>query len=230
MASVCFSLEEVVFPLVIVSICAVLVLIVWITFLCKYNESNNTSNPSSGDNSSNKTTTANKDSSQIKLLGVASLTVYFISVICFVLSFLTNKNCVVSSDILTFGFLCHFGGFTLVLITFTVRIIKTFKNTNYAIPNKHIKFIYHILIPLLALLITINALLRIFNIVSVYVSAIVSLVYVIIFVIYAVWLLRLFIKRLNIIIYDFIKQFGKVSNIDLAKLNKSVSYVYIFHI
>ena len=222
MASDCYSLEDVIVPLLIVASCGVFTFICWFSFCWKYNDSGQAGPIASAANAKNPAT---KDARQIKIMALIALTMYLGSDIIFLIAISSVNDCTFGFDISPVGFILHFFGFTMVLMTFTVRIFKTFENTSYSINKKHINFIYYIFTPFLAIVIVTLNILRVTEVIHIRLIGIIALIFVFFLILYAIWLLRLFIKKLNIVIYDFIKQFGKVSNIDLANLNKSVSYV-----
>ena len=223
----CYQLEDVLLPLVMIIICAICSIFIFLTFICKYNESGSSSNKTSSSSGSSKTS-SKKDASQIKLAAAITLTMYSISPIFFLISIFSNGDCLFSRDIAGPGFIFHFFAFTVVLVTFTFRIVKTFENTSYAVSERAVKIVYYGVIPFVVILMIINSILRLTNRVALEVTVLLALGFILLEIVWVIWVLRLFITRLNQVMNDFIKQFGKVSQIDLAKLNKSVSYVLIF--
>ena len=205
----CYSLNDALLPLIIVIISGIGSVLVLLTFICKFHETDKKS--------------ISKDAKLIRVMALMALIMYSMSVIVFSISISSTNDCTFGFDLAPVGFILHFFAFTMVLLSFTVRIFKTFENTSFAINPKQIKFVYYILLPFAAIYIITANILRVTEVIPIRIVGFVALILVLLLAIYTIWLLRLFIKKLNNVIHDFIQKFGKVSSAHLAQLNKSVS-------
>ena len=192
-------------------------------FWCNFNHS-----PSRPSTAGKTKKVGNRDAFQVKLLGGIALTFYLIADTVFLTSMLYDgiNDCQIGNNIAIPAYLSNFFGYIFTVILFTARIVKTFQDTKYEIERKSIQIVRFGLIPFLFLFVVLNGILRATNTVPLIMTAALAVVWVVIFGIYSMLLLRLFIKKLGIVVDDFIQQFGKVSSIQLSKLNKSVTYVY----
>ena len=169
-----------------------------------------------------------RDSKTIKILAVVTLTSYTIGIVLFFLGNVIDiaSNC--SDDgiaIFGVGFTLNFISFSLILVLFSIRLVKTFEDTIYALSNRYVMFIKYA--PFVAIgYVILMTLLSIVEVLRGSITVILASLFLLFIVFSCIGLLLLFIRKINIVINDFIKQFGKVSGPQLSSLNKSLRYAH----
>lgn len=167
---------------------------------------------------------------RIKSVGAFVITLYTIGVVCLSIDSVvtTATKCKYNSPFDNIGWPSYFIGFVSLLMLFAYRLIKTFENTKFAFSDKQVLSIKISMILGLSFVIMVPNLLF---------SGVVSETNtwkfagagIGVLVLFAALLLYLFIRKLRTVIEDFIEQFGKITPMQLAQLNKSLRYVFFVY-
>ena len=176
--------------------------------------------------SSNKTSASKviKNTRGIRIASCIALTLYLTSCIQFsIFSALDLANGGCDSGGTANGFETNLLAFYVLLVVFSLRILKTFENTVYAFSENHIKCIkIWLIIPVVIFCAALSF--RLAGILTIEIASAFSTVFVIIVVGICIGLLKLFIAKLTQVINDFLKEFGALSPAQLRQLNKSLRY------
>ena len=203
-SSECYSAGQASPPLVVVGFGSIIVISVWSRYFYNFNPKTKSNPSSKGTQSvvkSNK-----KDSKQIKTAAAIALTLYLIGIILFFCSILVDllTNCEIFFSLAAPAFIINYSGFTTLLISFGLRVVKTFEDTVYAVPAKNIIYFKYGAVFTYIYLIIISILGGTF-VLPIPIVGILAFFWSILNIIGAIILLRLFIKKLNLVINDFIK-------------------------
>lgn len=216
----CFEPVEQIFPITLAWIVGLSVIVLTVLFLLKSKPFGNEKNSK----------VLNKDTTQIKLMACFTLVTYafgnFFYCTSFLLDSINNCDNGVGLDI---GAIFIFQVSTISLVKlFAMRLIKTFENNQYAIGGGCVKIIDFGLPTIFFLYVIIIIINASNNELLPRQITIVLLFFLQLFIVgYIIALLRLFLSKLGLIIDDFVKQFGRVSPPQLAKLNKSLSRYFM---
>ena len=148
----CPSWQETIVPNLFVTIVATGISVTFVKFFIRVII---ISNEQQSSNQSSKLNKKSRDTKQIKYLALTSLTLYLIGIIMFVISGLLQlivKFECETIDLMSLSPGVNLIGFTTLLSLFSVRLIKTFDNTSYALTNKLTKSIKGVLIGLFSYL------------------------------------------------------------------------------
>ena len=162
----------------------------------------------------------------IKIVSFVAFTSYYTSGIQFTVSScfdLSKTNCNGGG-----GFETNLLGFYILLIVFSLRIVKTFENTVYAFNQTQTKCLaISLIIPVIIFCAALAlSVIYINDERSIEVVSVLSTVFMVIIVGICIGLLRLFIVKLTQVINDFLKEFGTLSPQQLFELNKSLRFVH----
>ena len=214
LANHCYDFEEAIIPLIFATPTAICSVVCLIYFLCNYNYK------------SQKSLANNLSSTSSTIKGLGAPMILYCLFVCQQLVIITidlMTGCTERALIVS-AVLCYFGAFLFVLCLFTIRIIKTFENTQFAVSKRFIMGC-KILVLIVLLVLCITTILNITDILPDELAnrPIIGALLTLTLLIYGLVLLQLFATKLNHVINNFIKQFGKVSPRDLAQLNRSIS-------
>ena len=165
-------------------------------------------------------------STSIAKLGGVVIFFYFMAMLMFFISCTIDLyNCYNGGTMRVIAYGFHLIAYNLLLILFSYRFIKTFEDSPYQI-GRYSKLAMKIIIPVPVTIIILTAMLLFIGVASFEVSTSLGVISVVGTFIVSLSVLFLFIKKLNIVIQDFVKQFGSISAPQLEKLNKSLRYVH----
>ena len=179
-----------------------------------------------------------KDGKLIKIMGGVAMVFYVIGVgVIFSSSMidLANENqCRDAMNISVTGWLFDFLAYCLILALFSARLIKTFSSkgnnnndiSNYVISDRNVRIIQIICAVPFFYTFFMFAMIEA-DVITPRGVAPLIMIYVLFIVCVSGVLLKLFISKLNLIINDFIKQFGKISEPQLHQLNRSIRYLSV---
>ena len=169
-------------------------------------------------------------STAIAKLGGVVIFFYFTAMIMFFISCnIDLYNCYNGRTMRVAAYGFHLIAYNLLLILFSYRFIKTFEDSPYQI-GRYSKLVMKIIIPLPVIMIILIAMLLFIDVASFEFASSVGVISIVATFIVSLFVLFIFIKKLNIVIQDFVKQFGSISAPQLEKLNKSLRYVSIIYV
>ena len=177
------------------------------------------------------------DSHGIKILGGTVLALYTIAVTSFWTSFLLQYlgECKTAYYVcVIFGYPGMDLAFSLLLWLFVFRLIKRFNNTKYAIPkcqkNTILLFTGIAIFCIIIANTVSNAVPDVYDTDSIaYIILLTGLLlYYFLTFTMSLIVLKLFISKLHLLIHDFLKQFGAISQTRLHDLNKSLRFAIWF--
>ena len=168
----------------------------------------------------NKTEKQQK-AAKITALGGIVLVFYFLALLLFFMSGIIDVyHCGYAyTRGIAYGF--HFTGYNLLLVLFVYRFIKTFENSPYAISKTALSATKIIVCaPFVFVVFGVSSVYL--NVFSLHVIAQIGLFYVATTFFASLFILIIFIKKLNVVIQDFVKQFGTISTTKLTEINETL--------
>ena len=206
-----YARESVAFPITVMGIFMVASFGLWLYFLAN----SGTRNPN---------TRKLQSTAKITRLGGIVTSMYFFAILLFFISGIIDVYDCGHAYTRGIAYALQFFGYNLLLVLFFYRFIKTFENSPYAVSTTLITTLKMIVfLPFLFVVcITATTYLNIFPLSTL---AVFGIFYILSTLVASILILTSFIKKLNIVIQDFVKQFGTISAPQLNKLNQSVRYV-----
>ena len=221
MTNYCIGANEAATPTIIIAFMVLFICILLARFCLKYNSKSTIHGI--------KTAEAAKT---IRIAGGAGLLCYFVGMLLFLMHGMSNivQSCSDSYNyhiIPSLAYPINYSGFSVLLVLFSLRLIKTFEETKYAISHNMAIFLQvATILPFVVLFLI--GILRGTDTIGENVAIRGGFGLIILMMLLSFILLRLFVVKLGLVINDFIEQFGKVSQIDLATLNKSLRSVCMY--
>lgn len=161
------------------------------------------------------------NAAKITRLGAVVTSFYFASVSLFFISGIIDYYDCGHAYTRSVGYAFHFTGYNLLLVLFFYRFIKTFENSPYAISPKIISLTKMIVfVPFIIVFFLSTS--TYFSLFSLALISVFGLLYLTTTLGASIVILIVFVKKLNVVIKDFVKQFGTISAPQLTKLNQSL--------